>query len=157
MNDENLSYADPDPVVQNLKSQLAATQGVVAALATDLQNLAGANQQLQQLETHQAGQKLNADTREVERHTPDVNEAINFLHEKRLGQIKASLKASGQPEHLAESVFYKEAARHVAGAAITGRNAAEVLYERAEEMGCQSIHLTGPRGEVSDILKEIRK
>ena len=158
MNDENLNYADPDPVVRNLESKLAATQGVVAALATDLQNLAHANQQSKQMEIHRAAQKLRDDTREFERHTPDVNDAHNSLRETRLGRIKASLKASGQPEYLAESIFNDEIARDVAGAHITGQNSAGVVYERAvEEVGWKSIHITGPRDEASDILKEIRK
>ena len=157
MTNENLSYVDPDPVVQNLENKLAATQGVVAALASDLQNLSSANQHLKQMEIHQAGQKLRADTREFERHTPDMDEAHRFLYEKRLGEIRVSLKVAGQPEHLAEGILHNEIARDVAGTTITGRNAAEVLYERAENLGHKSAHLTGPRGEVSDILKEIHR
>ena len=157
MNDENLSYADPDPVVQNLKSQLAATQGVVAALATDLQNLSHANQQSKQMEVHRAAQILRDDTREMERHTSDVNQAHAFVYEKRRGEIEASLKAAGQPVHLATGMLANEMARDVSGARLAGRNSGEMFYERAEEGGYVSIHTTGPRSEASDILKEIRK
>ncbi len=150
MTDENLNYADPDPVVEGLKSDLVS-------LRRDIGNVVSLNQQAQQAEIAELTRKMTAAEREFVQHTPDYTEAAQSWKEKRLSEIRATLKASGQPEHLADRVLAGDIARIAARAEVSERNPAEVAYELFERAGHRSVHLDGPKTEVGSILKEIYK
>ena len=143
-------YYPTDPVVENLKAELVS-------LKTDLGNLIGTTRQAQQAEIQELGRKLTASEREFVRTTPDYEMAASGWKGKRMDEIRASLRASGQPEKLAEQILAGDIARLAARAEISGRDPAEVAYEVFEQSGHRSVHLDGPRSEVGEVLKELRK